>query len=88
MMWKILSSPTGKVVLSIIWGLGLASLFRQACNGRSCIVYMSSHPSDVQGKVFKYDEKCYKYSMKRANCDPIEDNKVRVDKTVSVHGST
>ena len=84
MFSKILSSPTGRVVLSIIWGLGLAALFRRACNGRSCIVYMSPHPSEVQGKVFKHDEKCYKYSMKRSNCDSVEDNNVRVDKSVKI----
>jgi len=84
MFLKILSSPIAKVILSIVWGLGLAALFRRACNGRSCIVYMGPHPSDIQGKVFKHSDKCYKYSMKRANCDPIEDNNVHVDKEVSL----
>jgi hypothetical protein len=84
MFLKILSSPIAKVILSIVWGLGLSALFRRACNGRSCIVYMGPHPSDIQGKVFKHGDKCYKYSMKRANCDPIDDNNVHVDKEVSL----
>ena len=82
MIGKLLTSPSGKIVISIIWGLGLAALFRRACNGRSCIVYMGPHPSNVQGKVFKHGEKCHKYSMKRSNCDSVDDNNVYVDKDV------
>ena len=85
MIGKFLTSPTGKIMLSIIWGFGLAALFRRACNGRSCIVYMAPHPSDIQGRVFKHGEKCYKYSMKRSNCDTVEDNNVHVDKNVTVN---
>ena len=28
----------GKIIISIIWGLGLAALFRRVCKGRNCIV--------------------------------------------------
>ena len=28
----------GKIILSIIWGLGLAALFRKVCKGRDCII--------------------------------------------------
>ena len=83
MLSKILTSPTGKVIISIIWGLGLAALFKRACNGRSCIVYKGPHPSLVHGKVFQHGEKCYKYSMKRSNCDQVDENKVYLDKEVN-----
>jgi len=28
----------GKIIISVIWGLGLAALFRRVCEGRNCIV--------------------------------------------------
>ena len=84
MLGKLLSSPTGKVVMSIVWGLGLAALFRRACTGRSCIVYKSPHPSKIQGRVFKHDGQCYKYNTRRTNCDTVEANNVRLDRDVNI----
>jgi hypothetical protein len=63
-----LASPTGKIILSIIWGIGLATLFRQACNGRDCIIVTSPHLSDVQGKVYKFQDKCYTYEPSARSC--------------------
>jgi len=84
MLGKFLSSPTGKVFVSILWGLGLAALFRRACSGRSCIVYKGPHPSFIQGHVFKHDEQCYKYNAKRANCDTVEENNVKLERNIEI----
>tara|TARA_Y100000389_G_C16991004_1_gene284911 strand:- start:130 stop:411 length:282 start_codon:yes stop_codon:yes gene_type:complete len=85
MIGKFLSSPTGKVFMSILWGLGLTALFRRACKGRSCIVYKGPHPSTINGRVFKHDGKCYKYNTKRANCDTVEENNVQLDRDIKVN---
>jgi hypothetical protein len=87
MLGKFLSSPTGKVFMSILWGLGLAALFRRACSGRSCIVYKAPHPSLIQGQVFRHDGKCYKYNTKRSNCDNVEENNVRLDRNISINNN-
>ena len=84
MLGKFLSSPTGKIFMSILWGLGLAALFRRACKGRSCIVYKAPHPSTINGKVFRYDEQCYKYNTKRANCDTVDENNVQLDRNIDI----
>ena len=34
---NIENKPFLKIVISIIWGLGLAAIFRRACKGRDCI---------------------------------------------------
>ena len=84
MIGKFLSSPTGKVFMTILWGLGLAALFRRACNGRSCIVYKGPHPSMIQGRVFKHNGQCYKYNTRRANCDKVEENNVSLDRNIDI----
>ena len=81
MLEKIFKSKVGCIIISAVWGLGLAALFKRACNGRSCIIYKGPHPYQIKGKVFKYDEKCYKYTPKRSNCDKIDENNVYLDDT-------
>ena len=84
MLGKFLSSPTGKIFMSILWGLGLAALFRRACTGRSCIVYKGPHPAMIHGKVFRHDGKCYKYNTKRANCDTVKENNVQLERDIDI----
>lgn len=65
---EILDSKQGKIVLSIIWGLGLASLFRRACKGRKCIVIKGPKPEEMDNKVYKFDDKCYLYKSQNTSC--------------------
>lgn len=62
-MLHILTSPLGRVIVSILWGLGLAALFRQSCQGARCIVVQGPPLQDVIGKTFQYsgDDRCYQY---------------------------
>jgi len=66
---KLIHTRTGRYVLSIILGFGLASLFRKVCKGKNCIVFLAPPLEDVQGKVFKYNDKCYKYEAVSTKCD-------------------
>tara|TARA_B100001094_G_C17787580_1_gene602780 strand:- start:166 stop:450 length:285 start_codon:yes stop_codon:yes gene_type:complete len=84
MLSKFISSSIGKIVISIVWGLGLAALFRRACNGRSCIIYKGPHPSVIQNKIFKHNHTCYKYNAKRANCDSVDENNVYLDENIQI----
>jgi len=66
---KFFHSETGKVMFSIILGLGLASLFRTVCKGKNCMVFKAPPLDDVAGKTFKYGNKCYKYNATASSCD-------------------
>ena len=65
---NILKSRDVKIVFSIIWGLGLASLFRRVCKGRRCIVYRAPSPEMIRGKTFSFDKKCYNYVPRLVKC--------------------
>ena len=65
---KFLKSKSGVFILSVVLGLGLACIFRQACNGRNCIVYKAPKPSDVKNSIYSHDEKCYKYESVTTDC--------------------
>ena len=67
-MKDLMSTPNGKITLSIIWGLGLSALFRRVCKGRNCIVIRGPKPVEMDNKIYKFDEKCYKYKSESVKC--------------------
>ena len=46
---KFLHTQNGRIIMSILLGFGLASLFRSICKGRNCIDF-SGPPSDFMDK--------------------------------------
>ena len=65
---RLLYSPVGKIFISIILGLGLATLFRKACKNRSCLVFHAAPLDKIKGQVFKYNGECYKFNPKSEKC--------------------
>mgnify|MGYP000185416709 FL=1 len=68
-MIKILKNENYIKLFSVIWGLGLATMFRQVCNDRSCIVYKAPDPNYITSKVWKFNDKCYKFYTKIIPCE-------------------
>jgi hypothetical protein len=66
---RILYTPFGKIVISILLGLGLATMFRKVCTDNSCIIFNGPVITDIEGKTYKYGEKCYKYTAAPIVCD-------------------
>ena len=71
---RLLNTPFGQILLSIILGLGLASLFRKVCTDKNCIHFKGAAIKDIDGKTYMHDEKCYKYSAVPVKCN--EKNKI------------
>ncbi len=68
MIQKFLKSKQGRIMISIIWGLGLAFLFRRACLGRKCIVLKGPNPKEVAKNVYKHEGKCFQYVPEITKC--------------------
>ena len=75
MIEEFLKSKVGIAMLSIIWGLGLATLFRRSCDGSGCkiiefrgppINLMKSHHWVYDNK--SKDRKCYKTQPYITSC--------------------
>lgn len=66
---KFLHSQSGRYLMSLILGLGLATLFRTVCKGKNCLLLKAPEGSEINGQVFRYQEKCYKYNPKQTKCD-------------------
>ena len=68
MFSNLSSSREGGILISIIWGLGLSALFRKVCKGRSCIIMRGPKPAEMHNKIYKFDNKCYKYTAANTQC--------------------
>jgi len=66
---KFVETEQGKVIMSVILGFGLATLFREACKGRNCFLHHAPPLEDIQGQVYKHDNKCYKYDLEPTKCN-------------------
>lgn len=66
------ASRTGVILISIIWGVGLSTIFRKACEGKSCTIikYISPNPTEVMNSTYNYgNDECYKYDAVITKCD-------------------
>ena len=66
---RLIHSGLGKVLIPILLGLGFATMFRKVCKDRNCLVFKSPDLKEVNGKIFKYNNKCYKYKQDIKTCD-------------------
>lgn len=73
---RLLNSSLGKIIISILIGLGLATLFRKVCNDRNCLTFKGPILGEIDGKIYKHGEKCFTYSAKTTSCDK---NKQTID---------
>ena len=69
---RLLYSKYSNIIISIILGLGLSTLFRKACNSRNCLVFRAPPFDKIVGKTFKHDDKCYSYKPSTVTCDPLK----------------
>ena len=67
---RLLYSPLGQALISMLLGFGIATLFRKACNKRNCLVFEAAPLSKIKKQIFKYDNKCYTFTPKAESCDP------------------
>ena len=68
MVSKYIDSNLGKIIISIIWGFGLACLFRRVCKGKNCIIIKGPNPKDLKGKIFKFNNNCFTYDTYNVSC--------------------
>lgn len=66
---RLLNTELGKFFISVILGIGLATLFRRACTDKSCIAFNGPVIEEVSGKTYKFGEFCYQYKLVSEKCD-------------------
>lgn len=65
---KFVHTNTGKILMSILLGLGLATLFRTVCKGNNCLRFIAPPIDEINNKVYKYEDKCVTYIQEPTHC--------------------
>ena len=65
---KVLYSNVGRIIISIILGIGLASLFRKVCKDRNCMVFKGPQMSELKDQTFNFNDACYEFKEKSIKC--------------------
>jgi hypothetical protein len=65
---KFVHSERGRIIMSILLGLGLATLFRTVCKDNDCIVFHAPPLDDFKDKIYKNNDKCVKYTPVATKC--------------------
>lgn len=66
---KFVHTESGRMFMSLILGLGLATLFKISCKGKNCIVYNAPPIDEIKDKTYKIDDKCYKFEPHSVKCN-------------------
>jgi hypothetical protein len=67
---KFIHSNTGKKIMSILLGFGLASLFRSVCKNKECLAFYAPPLEQITNKIYKKDNgKCIRYKEVSTSCN-------------------
>jgi hypothetical protein len=65
---KFVHSERGKILMSILLGFGLATLFRKVCKDHNCITFYAPPLDEFKDKIYKNKDKCVKYVPLATKC--------------------
>ena len=68
MIGRILESKLGQILISIILGLGLATVFRKVCKD-NCVIVKGPSLDEINKFYYKIDDDCFKYTPQVTHCD-------------------
>lgn len=66
---RFLQDNNAKYLISILIGLGIATIFRKACKNDDCFVFKGPLTSEIKDKIYSFNNKCYKFFPKSITCN-------------------
>jgi hypothetical protein len=72
---NILYTEQGQIIISIVLGLGLATIFRNYCDGKNCYNFLGPEQTLIKNKIFSFDSnnsKCYLMKENNIKCGSKE----------------
>ena len=66
---RFVHTETGRYIMSMILGFGLASLFRTVCKGKNCLIFHAPPLDQFKDKIYKNNGECVKYNSIATKCN-------------------
>lgn len=67
-MRRLIYSDVGRIFISILMALGLATIFRRSCTSDDCIVRKVPSRYDMHESVYKEGGDCHRVKLKESEC--------------------
>lgn len=68
MLKEIFKSKESLILLSIILGFGLATMFKKVCTDQTCVVIKGPPMKEINNTIYRIDDTCYKYTPEATKC--------------------
>ena len=66
---RLFNTPNGRIIISILWGVGLALIFfYQVCQGPQCIVFKAP-AKGFENDIYSHQGNCYSFMPETIKCD-------------------
>ena len=65
---KFIQSHYGKLIISVILGFGLSTLFRKSCGDKKCMKFVGPPLDKIKDQVYEHDSKCYTFTPNPIKC--------------------
>jgi len=65
---EIMNTSYGPMIVSVILGLGLATIFRRVCEDKQCMVVKSPNSEEIERYYYKIQNDCYQYTPETVEC--------------------
>lgn len=69
---KLMHDNNAKYIISILIGLGLATIFRKSCKNNDCYSFKGPFSTEIKDNIYSYNNKCYKFILKNIKCNSKE----------------
>lgn len=76
---NFMQTQKGKIVVSIVLALGLASILRLSFKNANMIIINGPPIAQTEGKIFSFDNKCYSYKTIMTSCTEMSNNKTNLE---------
>lgn len=65
---RLFYTNIGQIFISGLFGLSLALIFKRVCKD-NCTIYIAPKNENIDGKIFKLEDTCYKYKTSQVKCN-------------------
>ena len=65
---KFIQSRYGRMIIAVILGFGLSTLFRKSCDKKKCLHFKGPSLQEIDGQVYSYNDQCYQFNPNNIKC--------------------